>query len=186
MRTSRDGIDTMTGGFRALVTGDVARVLQGRAGLFRNEPQDGGGVYAHLEDASGRVAIDLIHLAGSPPMGVRPIGNLHGGEPDGEDWVALLSTSEKGRLTAVYLSATGEVVMQPSANGVDCRFAFAAVCRPEAGGVERRITVAGDFHARWTSVRLPFTAGRLSWDWDLSGIGLSEADLGLGDRYPER
>jgi hypothetical protein len=166
------------GSCQVTITGAVNQVFRGEAGFAGAGQSEGPGMFLHLADRSGAAAIDLIHLGPLPPMGVTAVGELHAGQQGPEEWFALYSTSDGEELSEVFFAVSGEVRLHPLASGhLGGQFAFKARSGPTDGSATRLVTVAGYFCARPSRERLPLTAGRLSWDWDLEGLGLEEADL---------
>jgi hypothetical protein len=166
------------GSCQVTVTGALNQVFRGEAGFAGAGRGEGSGIFLHLADRSGAAAIDLIHLGPLLPMGVAPVGDLQAGQQGPEEWFALYSTSDGEELSEVFFAVSGEVRLHPLADGhLGGQFAFKARSGPTDGSATRLVTVAGFFCARQSRERLPLTAGCLSWDWDLAGLGLEEADL---------
>lgn len=181
-RTTRiiNALPESRGTCQASITGTLRQAFRGDAefaGLLRSQ---GPGIVLHLRDRAGRAAVDLIYRGPTLPIGVAGVGDAPTVPPAAGEWLALYSTSDGEELSEVFFAVGGEVRLHPLAGGyLGGQFAFQARSGPEAPASSRSVTVTGSFCARPSAEPLPFTAGRLSWDWDLSGLGLDEADLGF-------
>ncbi len=166
------------GSCQVSISGAVNHAMRGEAGFAPARRSEAPGVFLHLRDRSGTAAIDLIYQGPVLPLGVTPVGDVYAGQQSVGEWIALYSTSDREELSEVFFAVGGEVRLHPLAGGhLGGQFGFKARSGPADASSMRLVTVAGYFCARQSGDRLPLTAGRLTWDWDLSGLGLTEADL---------
>ncbi len=181
-RTTRivNAVPESHGTCQATVLGAVRQSFRGDAEFAGPHRSQGPGVVLHLKDRSGVAAIDLIYRGATLPIGVAGIGDAPTVPPGAGEWLALFSTSDGEELSEVFFAVGGEVRLHPLAGGyLGGQFAFQARSGPQDPASSRSVTVTGYFCARPAVDPLPLTAGRLTWDWDLSGLGLDEADLGF-------
>lgn len=179
-RTTRivNAVPESHGNCQASVSGALNLPFRGDAEFSGPHRSQGPGIVLHLRDRSGTSAIDLIYRGATLPIGVSGVGDAPTVPPGAGEWLALYSTSDGEDLSEVFFAVGGEVRLHPLAGGyLGGQFAFQARSGPQDPSASRAVTVAGYFCARPAAQPLPITAGRLTWDWDLSGLGLEEADL---------
>lgn len=170
----------LQGTSQASVSGALQRPFRGGAEFAGAPRLEAPGIQLRLTDRSGAAAIDLIYRGGTLPLGVSRVGDALPSEAAPGDWVAMYSTSDGEELSELFFALSGEVRLHPLAGGhLGGQFAFKACSGPRDAAMPRIVTVAGYFCARPALAPIPLTAGRLTWDWDLRGLGLEEAELGF-------
>jgi hypothetical protein len=181
-RTTRvvNAVPESHGNCQASISGAVSLSFRGDAEFAGPHRSHGPGIVLHLRDRSGTSAIDLIYRGATLPVGVAGVGDAPTVPSGTGEWLGLYSTSDGEELSEVFFAVGGEVRLHPLAGGyLGGQFAFQARSGPQDPSTSRSVTVAGYFCARPAGQPLPITAGRLTWDWDFSGLGLDEADLGF-------